>query len=231
MPDRDLAVIDSTTFDVQYARRLMNHNMALGVNPATGDVSVVGTDGTNEIRFEPNLNGTFVRVLLATVDGTTLDSEVVDLNPHLDYSVATVTQVDRDRSIGDPRAVTWNAAGTRGFVTGMGSNNVIVIDDTGDRSGLEQIEVGEGPTGLVLDEMRGQLYVLNKFDASVSTINITTEMETARLPFFDPTPQSVQVGRKHLYSTHETSGLGAHRATPTRGWIAWPGTSGTPPAR
>ena len=36
-------------------------------------------------------------------------------------------QAGRDLSIGDPRAVVWNAAGTRGYVAGMGSNNVIVI--------------------------------------------------------------------------------------------------------
>ena len=208
MPDRDLAVIDTTTLAVTYARRLMNHNMALGVNPATGDISVVGTDGTNEIRFEPNLNGTFIRVLHAVVDEATGMSDIIDLNPHLDYSVSSLPQNERDRSIGDPRGIVWNSAGTRAFITGMGSNNLVVIDGSGARADAEQIEVGEGPTGLVIDEARDQLYVMNKFDASVSTVSLATESETARLPLFDPTPDAIQVGRRHLYSTHDTSGLG-----------------------
>jgi hypothetical protein len=60
--DHDLAFIDASTLEVYYATGLMNICMALGVNPATGQVTVVGTDGTNEKRFEPNVNGTFVRV-------------------------------------------------------------------------------------------------------------------------------------------------------------------------
>ena len=208
LPDRDLAVIDATTLDVGYARRLMNHNMALAVHPISGAVSVVGTDGINEVRFEPNLNGIFVRVLLAEVDADALTTNVLDLNPHLDYSVPTLPQIERDRSIGDPRGIAWNAAGTRAYVAGMGSNNVAIVDESGARAGAAQIEVGEGPTGIVLDEARGQLYVLNKFEASVSTVSLADEVEVARLPFFDPSPEAIKAGRVHLYGTHETSGLG-----------------------
>src|SRR6185503_7048117 len=52
--DHDVAVIDASTLSVTYVDRLMNICMALAVNPATGKVGVVGTDSTNEIRFEPN---------------------------------------------------------------------------------------------------------------------------------------------------------------------------------
>jgi hypothetical protein len=38
---------------------------------------------------------------------------VVDLNPHLDYSVSTLAQSERDKSLGDPRGIAWNAAGRR----------------------------------------------------------------------------------------------------------------------
>ncbi len=210
LPDRDLAIISTSNLSVSYARRLMNICMAVGVNPATGAVTVVGTDAINEVRFEPIVNGIFVRVHMATVDPAAPGSPVVvDLNPHLDYSTPTLPQSERDRSIGDPRAIVWNSAGTKGYVAGMGSNNVIVIDPSGARAGLsETIEVGEGPAGLVLDEARGKLYVLNRFEASVSVVDLETETEEARVPFFDPTPQVIKVGRKHLYDTHKNSGLG-----------------------
>ena len=208
--DHDLVIVDAANLTVDYAGGLMNACMALGVNPATGDVSVVGTDATNEIRFEPNLTGTFVRVLLGLVDPSTPGSpSVVDLNGHLDYSSGTVAPALRDQSLGDPRGIVWNSTGTRAYVTGMGSNNVVVVDPSGSRVGAAPtIEVGEGPTGIVLDEARDRLYVLNKFESAVSVVDTSTELELSRVGFFDPSPSAIKVGRKHLYDTHATSGTG-----------------------
>ena len=208
--DHDLCVIDTATLAVSYVDHLMNLNMALAVHPVSGEVAVVGTDATNEIRFEPNLNGTFVRSHLALVDpAAPTTPTVLDLNDHLTYQVSTVAQSERDRTLADPRGAAWNAAGTKLFVSGLGSNNVVVYDATGARAGLQPtIEVGEGPTGLVVDDARGLLYVLNKFDASISVVDLGSELETQRVPFYDPTPEAIQVGRKHLYDAHETSGLG-----------------------
>lgn len=209
--DHDVAVIDADSLSVEYARRLMNACMAIAVNPADGRIAVIGTDATNEVRFEPNVNGTFVRVHLALVDGDNLNaSSIVDLNPHLTYASPTLpAQADREVSIGDPRGIAWNAAGSRAYITGMGSNNVIVIDAAGARAGIDPtIPVGEGPTGLALDESRSRLYVLNKFGASISTIDTTTESVIATAALFDPSPESIRAGRKHLYDTHRTSGLG-----------------------
>lgn len=64
LPDRDLAIIDTATFEISYATGLMNICMDVAVNPATGRIGVIGSDGTNEKRFEPNLRGTFLRVSL-----------------------------------------------------------------------------------------------------------------------------------------------------------------------
>ncbi|QDU67484.1 YncE family protein [Engelhardtia mirabilis] len=208
--DYDLAVIETSDLSVSYVRRLMNVDMALAVNPVDGRVTVVGTDAINEVRFEPNLTGIFLRVLAAFVDVDQAASSVVDMNAgHLDYSVGTLPQTERDKSIGDPRGIAWNAAGTRAYVTGMGSNNLIVLDSTGARVGLAPtIEVGEGPTGVVLHESAGRAYVLNKFEASISVVDLQSELETARVDFFDPSPLAIKLGRKHLYDTHKGSGLG-----------------------
>lgn len=225
MPDRDVAIIDTTSLNVTYATRLMNICMAIAVNPGNSEVTVVGTDATNEIRFEPVIKGRFTRVNIGIVDPTgptTVD--VVDLNDdHLDYSDAqisaqsnsgTADQSLRDKSIGDPRGIVWNGAGTRGYVTGMGSNNVIVIDQDGNRlaptgaPGAVTIEVGEGPTGLALDESQNRLYVLNKFAGSISVIDTTTEAVSTTVSFYDPTPVAIKTGRKHLYDTHKNSALG-----------------------
>ena len=208
--DHDVAIIDAATLDVTYADHLMNLNMALGVNPVTGDVTVVGVDSRNEIRYIPKLNGDFLRVQFAKFSPAAPGTPtVVDLNTHVNYSTPTLPQTERDKSIGDPRGIVWNAAGTRGYVAGMGSNNLVVVGPSGARIGLNPtIEVGDGPTGIVIDDPRSQVYVLNKFEGSISVVSTVTELETARVRYFDPSPAAIKRGRPHLYDTHETSGNG-----------------------
>ncbi len=210
LPDRDLARIDASSLSVTYATGIMNILMASGVNPATGEVTIVGTDATNERRFEPNVRGRFVHVNIGLVNPSTLASTVKDLNPHLlPYTNQQVTQSERNKSIGDPRGVAWNPTGTRAFIAGMGSDNVVVVNTAGDRAGLaDTIPVGRGPTGVAFDAQRSRVYVLNRFDASVSVIDSVTQTVVSTVPFFDPTPTAIKVGRKHLYDTHKTSGLG-----------------------
>ena len=222
LPDRDLAIIDTSDFSVSYATGLMNICMALAVNPASGRVAVVGTDAINEVRFEPNLNGVFVRVKLALVDPLNSDllvgsagvspsqlpKTIKDLNPHLDYTVPLLPAGDRDKSIGDPRGIVWASDGTHGYVAGMGSRNLVVIDADGNRLRPLPVEVGEGPCGLALDETRQRLYVFNRFSSSLSVMDTVSETVIDALPLFDPTPLAVAAGRRHLYDTRRTSGLG-----------------------
>jgi len=79
------------------------------------------------------------------------DLAVIDLNPHLDYLTPTVAPALRVNSVGDPRAVVWSADGTTMWVAGMGSNNVVAFEPSGARIG-PPIQLGEGPTGLALDD-------------------------------------------------------------------------------
>jgi YVTN family beta-propeller protein len=209
LPDRDVAMIDTATLSVTYVTRLMNINMGLAVNPVSGHLAVVGTDATNEVRFEPMLKGRFLRVNVALVDPAGPTSSVVDLNDHLDYSSSSVSQGQRDLSLGDPRGVAFDTTGTRAYITGMGSNNIAVIDSAGARAGIAPtIEVGSGPTGVVVHDAADRLYVLDKFEAAISVVDLTSETEIDRVPFYDPTPSVITTGRRHLYSTHDTSGLG-----------------------
>ncbi|MCI0631077.1 MAG: hypothetical protein L0Y44_10550 [Phycisphaerales bacterium] len=203
--DHDVAVIDANSLAVSYVNGLMNLNMQLAVKPG-GQVAVVGTDAINHKRFEPNVGGIFVRVMGATFPAGGGSGTMVDLNPHLDYLDSTVDQSLRDQSIGDPRGIAWNADGTRGFITGMGSNNVIVADGSLNR--IANVDVGQGPTGVVVDVARDQVYVLNKFDATITVLNQTSLSELDVVSIFDPTPLVIKVGRPHLYDTHATSGLG-----------------------
>ena len=207
MLDRDVVVMNANSNSVSYQRTLGNILMAMDVNPQTGRVSVVGTDATNEIRFEPVLNGKFLRVNMSSFN-VNQSNQIVDLNPHLTYQTSSVPVSEREKSIGDPRGIAWRANGNKAYITGMGSNNVITVDANGNRLSTQPIEVGEGPTGVVLSESRNRAFVLNKFDASISIINMGNDQEVERVPFFDPTPTVIKVGRKHLYDTHLGSGTG-----------------------
>ncbi len=209
MPDHDLAVIDATTFSVNYANGLMNICMGVAVNPATGKIFVIGTDALNQMRFQGVLDGIFIRVNLAQVDPVTLTNTVKDLNPHLNYSTTQESQSERDKSLGDPRGIIWSADGSRGYVTGMGSDNLTIIDANGNRAGLAPtINVGQGPTGMALDETRNRLYILNRFGGSISTVDTVSQTVTNTFSLFDPTPAVIKNGRPRLYNTRLSSGLG-----------------------
>lgn len=206
MHDHDLAVIDANTLAVTYATGMMNLCMSVAVHPS-GKATVVGTDGMNEVRFEPKLRGTFLRVRMAEFDpDAPAPPTLHDLNPHLTYAAASIPAAQREQAVGDPRGIVWQADGLRGFVTGMGSNNVVAIDAAGARVG--RVDVGEGPTGLVLDEPRQSLYVLNRFDDSISVVDLNSLAEMQQVAMFDPTPAAIHTGRPHLYDTHQNSGLG-----------------------
>ncbi|HUF64241.1 MAG TPA: beta-propeller fold lactonase family protein [Verrucomicrobiales bacterium] len=208
--DHDLAVIEASSLEVSYVSRLMNLCMTTAVNPLDGAVAVAGTDAINHIRFEPVLNGRFLRVQLALIDPENPDSlRIEDLNPHLDYAQPAVDEELRSHSFGDPRAAVWSTDGSRLYIAGLGSDNIVAVDAQGNRTGDGRpITVGEGPTGLALAADGASLFVLNRFEASVSVVDLAAGVESSRVPFFDPSPEVVRLGRRHLYNTTSTSGLG-----------------------
>ena len=203
MHDHDVAIIDANNLSVSYATGLMNANMAIAVRP-TGGAIVVGTDATNVIRYEPNLTSSFVRVLLASINNAGATDAIQDLNPHLDYSTHSIPQNERVHSVGDPRGVAWSPSGDHLYVTGMGSNNLIELDS--DLNRVRRLPIGQGPTGIHVGS--DLIYVLNRFEATISIIDRDSFSELSRLPFYDPTPNVIRSGRPFLYNTHLTSGLG-----------------------
>ncbi len=203
--DQDVAIINASTLGVTYARGLMTTVMAVGVKP-DGTVTAVGTEALNQVRFEPVVNSVFIRSQLASFSPAAPTAVTsLDLNPHLSYTVRTLSEAAREESVGDPRAIAWLSA-AKGYVAGMGSNNVVVLDGTGARTG--RIDVGQGPTGIAINAGAGRAYVLNRFDGTISTIDTSSDSELSRVTFFDPTPAAIRTGRPLLYDTHRTSGLG-----------------------
>lgn len=204
--DHDIAVMDANTLGLSYVSGLMTTVAGIGVSPTTGTILAVGTEATNETRFEPNLNGTFIRVVAAAVAPGATTGTPTDLNPHLDYAQPVAPVLVRLQSVGDPRGVAWLPSGTQALVAGMGSNSVAVVSSNGARVGT--ILVGQGPTGVVVAPDGQRAFVLNRFESSISLVDVSAGAELARVAFHDPTPAAVRAGRPFLFDTHLTSGLG-----------------------
>lgn len=205
--DNDIAVINANTLGTTYIKGVMTTPMGLTVGPS-GDVLVVGTEAKNEVRFEPVLNGKFIRVEGALIpQGAAAPSARADLNPHLTYSTSSIPFLQRILSVGDPRNVVIHGDGSRAYAVGMGSSNIVAFSiPQFARVGL--VNVGEGPTGLVLDSPRSRLYSLNRFAGSISVVDEAALQPIGEVAFFDPTPQPIRLGRPFLYDTHISSGLG-----------------------
>ena len=203
----DMAVINANTLATTYAKGQMTSPMAITLAP-DGRVVTVGTEAKNEVRFEPNLKGTFVHVEAAVMPaGGATTSSRGDINPHLSYAQSNIPVLQRMLSIGDPRGVVVSADGTRAYATGLGSSNLIAFS-LANYARLGQCDVGEGPTGIALDATHARIFTLNRFAGTISVVSEPKLVPLAEVAFFDPTPAVVKNGRPFVFDTHLASGLG-----------------------
>jgi DNA-binding beta-propeller fold protein YncE len=233
LPDFDVFAIDASTLaqsSVWSGVGTTLFNMA--ANPLTGTIYVSNTDAQNEVRFEGP--GTFVTNnnfkppgVPATVQGNLAHSQITvlsgatvlprHLNKHIDYSVLPAPSGTSDHSLATPLQIAVTSDGLRLYVAAFGSSKVGVFDtatledDSFDPTtqSAEYLPVsGGGPGGLVLDEARNRLYVLTRFDNSVSVIDLSDGSETSHVALHNPEPASVITGRPFLYDANATSSNG-----------------------
>src|SRR5204863_1547160 len=125
-------------------------------------------------------------------------------NSHIDLDVPEGSNAERALSLALPTDIARGADGAI-YVAATGSAKVGVLDPAG--AVRARINVGQGPTGLTIDEARQRLYVLNRFDESLSVVDLRSRAEMNRVAIgFNPEPQSVRDGRRFLYD----AGLSAH---------------------
>ncbi|MEO0972712.1 MAG: hypothetical protein AAFX85_06415, partial [Pseudomonadota bacterium] len=194
-------------------------NMA--VHPGTGEVFVSNFEALNEVRFEGpgDFGGSTVRGHFAESRITLIDPEANTvtprhLNKHIDYERFPGTPQERARSLAQPTAMAISGDGRTVFVAAFGSAKVGVFstaqlrDDSFVPSPQRHLDVGGGPSGLVLDEARRRLYVLTRFDNAVATVNLATGAVIGRQPLFNPEPDDLVAGRRFLYDARLTSSRG-----------------------
>ncbi len=218
LPDEDVFVIDAdAAVPVETAAVTDVGTVLFGmaVHPTTGAVYVANTDAINHVRLESNVNGHHheTRISIVPAGGGAPVSR--RLNKHIDYGVVPSPPGVADASLAIPTAIAVDAAGANLFVAAFGSSKVgffstaEIDSDAFTPSAADHAEVtGGGPSGIVVDDARGRLYVPTRFDNGVSVVDIATKTEIAHHVFHNPEPDVVIEGRPFLYDARETSSNG-----------------------
>jgi YVTN family beta-propeller protein len=227
LPDTDVFSVDANalTQTASYAHvGTTLFNMA--VNPASGNLYVSNTDAVNNVRFEgPGVYaGHTVQGHLAEAHITVIAGGVVEprhLNKHINYSIlASSPNYDpavKQHSLATPVDLAVTADGKTLYVAAFGSSKIGVFDTASLENdsfnpvtaSANYIDVsGGGPCGVLLDEPRGLLYALTRFDDALKVISLASHQETAALPLPNPEPASVVQGRPMLYDATTFSGNG-----------------------
>ncbi len=229
LPDLDvfeISTVDGALLNTFPGVGTINFNMT--TNPVSGKVYVSNTEAVNEVRFEghgtyaattktsgdpPTVRGHLHEARITVLDGANIDPR--HLNKHINYAVVPSPAGTKDDSLATPLDMAINAAGTTLYVAAFGSSKVGIFDtaqlenDTFVPSSANHISVsGGGPTGVVLDEANSRLYVLTRFDNSLSVIDTGTNTEIAHLPVYNPEPDNITDGRSILYDAVATSSNG-----------------------
>jgi YVTN family beta-propeller protein len=228
LPDKDVFAIDadaSPPTEVSSFSGVGTVLFNMAVNPRTGKVYVTNTEARNEVRFEgPGIFGG------STVQGHLHESRVTvlsgsstveprHLNKHINYAVRPAPAGVKDASLATPVGIAIQDRGPGQsalvYVAAFGSSKIGVFDaaqlenNSFTPSASSHIQVsGGGPSGLVVDHARNRLYVLTRFDNSISVIDLASRQEIRHVPVYNPEPTSVVAGRSFLYDARRTSSNG-----------------------
>ena len=236
LPDYDVFQIDAdATVPAETARisgvGTILFNML--INPVTNKLYVTNTEARNRVRFEGR--GEFVEQTQpkppgepATGRGHFTESRItiIDaagnvsprlLNKHIDYAANTIPVPAgvKEKSLSTPVGMALSSDGSTLYVAAFSSQAVGVFDtaalenDTFTPSAADHIQlIGGGPSGLLLDEARGRLYVLTRFDNALNTVRLDTRETVAHDGLYDREPFMVRAGRKFLYDARLTGSNG-----------------------
>lgn len=227
LPDKDVFAVDANKLTEKVAFPHVGtvlFNMA--VNPVTGTLYVSNTEANNMVRFEGSgkFGGTTVQGKIAQARVTVIANSQVSprhLNKHIDYSkLANDPGFDptaKNHSLATPLDMAVTRDGRTLYVTAYGSSRIGVFDtaeveaDTFNprTASSRYIDVtGGGPSGLVLDETRGRMYVMTRFDNAVKVVNLASRTEVAKAVLPNPEPAHMIAGRPFLYDAKRTSANG-----------------------
>lgn len=206
--DNDVLAIDAGSLRVTRAFRGVGTSlMNLAVHPRTGRIYCSNIEALNHVRFEPVLRGRFAENRVTVIDPAAGAVRPRDLNAHVSHGFSFGTPEERARSLAFPLDLAVDPETERVYLAAFGSSRLGVLDADGRVVG--RIAVGHGPAGIALDPARGCLYVFNRFDGTLSVVDVASQRETGVVSVgYDPTPTEVARGRRLLYDGEATSAHG-----------------------
>jgi YVTN family beta-propeller protein len=232
--DHDVVEIDTSSHSVlRYVSDVGTNLFDIAVRPGSDQIWVSNTDALNLTRFEPELNGRFAdnRVSIITPGAV----NVVDLNPGVDYGTLP-NPAAQATALAQPVSVVFSNDGATLWIGAFASDRIAKLDPaTGVVLTRVDVRTGadadssamRGPRGLVLDDARSRLYVLNKLSSSLTVIDTITDSVHAELPLsdYDPMPRAVREGRGYLFdarlSGNGTVSCGTCHIDADRDGLAW----------
>lgn len=215
MYEVDVAEIETGTNTVsRNFGKMASTIFSVSANPVDGKLAVTGMEARNNFRYEPKIRGYLVETRLSFVSvGGTVTNRI--LNPHITYFdlngfvINPGTQTERDSAISIPTGVAWSADGARVYVTAMGNDKLAVINPLAGGSVsqmLARVPTVAGPTGVVVDDARGLIYVVGRNRNELQTLSSDSLASVAITHIgYDPTPNEIVHGRRFFYGGFTSS--------------------------
>ena len=224
LPDYDVFTLDATASPPQEIEAMRYSGVGttlfnMAVNPVSGIIYISNTEALNHVRYEGSgergstLRGHFVENRITLIKDDTVEPR--HLNKHLDYTTWFGDDYDRQISIADPQEMVVTADGETLYAVAFGSQKIVRFDtgeleeDSFVANPSDQLLLSAGgPSGIVLDEERNQLYVFTRFNNGISVIDMKNFLEKETVTLCNPEPANIVEGRPFLYDATLTSGFG-----------------------
>ena len=218
LPDADVFAVDADTLTQTAAFAHVGTTLFnMATNPTNGHLYVSNADSQNQVRFEDpkrlaghTVTGHLAEMRITVISGATVTP--IHLNKHLDYGRLPgdpgFDPTQQQHSLATPLGMAVSGDGRKLYVAAFGSSKIGVFDTTSLEGNSFDPTVasakyihlsGGGPSGVVLDEPRNQLYVLTRFDDAVKVVDLGSRREVGAVPMQNPEPPSVIEGRPMLY--------------------------------
>jgi len=216
LPDDDLFRIDRSAGTIaSHAKGMGTVLFAVAHNPATNTFWQLGTDANNKDaakQTEPAIKGIFVDNILSIVTDNPTGA------PHSGAAIATINlddvnratpalDVDPTRTVGQPYGLHIEPGTGFGFVTGLLTDNVTLLDPNGGFVLEWDLPRGSIPRAVLYNATLNVAFVYCWGTNTIESFIMTTP-PTPWVTFdlgFDPTPELVKKGRAVYYSAFNKS--------------------------
>jgi|HubBroStandDraft_1064217.scaffolds.fasta_scaffold00061_13 DNA-binding beta-propeller fold protein YncE len=228
LPDSDVFAIDANTLTQTAAFSHVGTTLFnMATNPVTGNLYVTNYDSQNQVRFEDPTNSqghtvtgnlahtqiTVINPSSSTVTPVALNNTINRANiPQSANFNATAFATAAAQSLETPLQMAVTPNGQTIYMAAFGSSEIGVFSasaiegNTFDAAAASPnyIQVpGGGPSGVILDTARNQLYVTTRFNDAVNVISLANNTTTQTITLTNPEPASIVQGRSNLYDDRQ----------------------------